>query len=86
MTRAWIVATLTVLWLAIGGFGIYGHGANDYQYRGFPPPRDLPGVRAPALRTLTFDPAAPVQARKYDVHLRPGRGLKAYVYAGAMAA
>jgi enterochelin esterase-like enzyme len=74
MRRAWLAVTLTILWLAIGGFGVYGYGANYYQYRGFPPPHDLRGIRAGTLKTVTFHSAALGQARKYDVYLPPGYG------------
>ena len=72
MTRGRFIALTSVLWLAIGGFGAYGYTANYYQYRGFPPPRDPPGVAAGTLKTVRFDSAALGTARSYDVYLPPG--------------
>ncbi len=74
MTRTGIAAALALLWLLVGGFGVYGYGANYYQYRGFPPPHDPPGVREGTLKTLTFHSAALGQTRRYDVYLPPGYG------------
>jgi hypothetical protein len=71
MTPAWLATIFAVLWLAIGGFAVYGGGADSYQYNGFPPPHDPPGVSSGSLKTLTFHTALG-QTRTYCVHLRPG--------------
>jgi hypothetical protein len=72
MTRAWLASIFAVLWLAIGGFGVYGYGATSYQYHGFPPPHDPPGVSSGSPKTITFHSAALSQTRTDYVDLRPG--------------
>lgn len=72
MSRRRLIAGLTLLWLAVGGFGVYSYGANYYLYRGFPPPRDPPGVQAGTLTSIKFRSAALGGTRSYDVYLPPG--------------
>ena len=74
MTRTRIAAVLALLWLLVGGFGVYGYGANYYQYRGFQPPHDPPGVSAGTLKTVAFHSSALGQTRRYSVYLPPGYG------------
>lgn len=72
MRRRGVIGLLTVLWLVVGGFGVYSYAANYYEYRGFPPPHDPPGVTTGKLTKVRFASAALGRTRSYDVYLPPG--------------
>jgi enterochelin esterase-like enzyme len=67
-----LVAGLVALWLAVGGYGLTQYGHGYVVYRGFPPPRDAPGVRKGHLETVTFYSRALHSVRSYDIYLPPG--------------
>ncbi len=67
-----LAGAIVVLWLAFGGYGAWAYATDYYQYRGFPPPRDPPGVTAGKLVQMSFRSAALGEERSFDVYLPPG--------------
>jgi S-formylglutathione hydrolase FrmB len=61
-----------VAWLAAGLLGAASYGHDYYLYRGFPAPKDPPGVAAGRFVQVHFYSAALHQRRSYLVYLPPG--------------
>ena len=67
-----IAALLALVWVAIGVHGAFSYGDAYLTYRGFPPPKDPPGVRSGHLVTPHFWSPALRQERSYVVYEPPG--------------
>lgn len=64
-------AVAACCWLAIGGWGASRY-THDYEvYRGFPPPRDAPGVRPGHVERATFWSPALHARRGYEIFVPP---------------
>jgi enterochelin esterase-like enzyme len=59
-------------WLLAGLLGVGSYGNDYYLYRGFPAPKDSPGVAAGRFAQVHFYSAALHQRRSYLVYLPPG--------------
>ena len=79
-----LVGAMVVLWLAFGGFGAWAYATDYYQYRGFCPPQDPPGVPAGKLVQMSFRSAALGERRSFDVYLPPGFRLSSTRRYGVM--
>jgi enterochelin esterase-like enzyme len=51
---------------------VWAYAHDYYQYRGFGPPRNPPGIAAGRLEHVTFRSAALGATRGYDIYLPPG--------------
>jgi enterochelin esterase-like enzyme len=70
--RRWAAALLAAAFLGIGSYGAWDYVHNYLVYRGFPPPRDPPGVRAGKLERVYFF-SRPLRRRdSYLVYLPAG--------------
>lgn len=58
--------------LAVGCFGAWSYVHNYLVYRGFPPPRDPPGVPAGSLRSIDFQSRALGRGDSYLIYLPHG--------------
>jgi enterochelin esterase-like enzyme len=67
-----LTAALAILFLVVGGYGAWAYVRNYDLYRGFPPPKDPPGVVAGSLVPQSF--YSPVLGRRdsYFVYEPPG--------------
>jgi S-formylglutathione hydrolase FrmB len=70
MRRA--TAVLVSAWLVVGLVGAWTYGHHYYVYRGFPRPKDPPGVAHGRLVTVHFFSPALGSRREYTVYLPPG--------------
>jgi enterochelin esterase-like enzyme len=68
MKRA-TAAGLAVLWLAAGLYGVQSYGSHYYNYRGFPPPHDPPGVAAGHVQQVKFFSRALGKERTYLAYM-----------------
>jgi len=73
------LTTLVALLVLAGLHGAWSYGHDFYLYRGFPPPRDPPGVQAGRLAKISFYSPALRGQHQYYIYLPPG-------YAAAAAA
>lgn len=62
----------TVVWLALGVYGVMSYVHQYYTYRGFPPPRDPPGITRGRLENVGFFSPALGRERRYLIYLPPG--------------
>jgi enterochelin esterase-like enzyme len=67
-----VLAALALSWLAVGVHGVFSYGDAYLNYRGFPPPKDPPGVqRGRTVKEYFWSPALR-QKRSYLVYEPPG--------------
>jgi enterochelin esterase-like enzyme len=67
-----IAALLALVWVAVGVHGAFSYGNAYLKYRGFPPPKDPPGVARGRVVVRHFLSPALRQERSYVVYEPPG--------------
>ena len=72
-----LLLALTLFWTAIGVHGAFSYGDSYLTYRGFPPPKDRPGVAKGKLVHEKFWSPALAQQRSYLVYEPPGYAQQA---------
>jgi enterochelin esterase-like enzyme len=72
--RVRLGALALLVFLAVGGFGLYRYGWSYWLYRGFPPPSDPAYVRERGTAVRLFVTSAAIGGRHQpvDVYLPPG--------------
>lgn len=70
--RRLLLTVVAATWLGVGGYGFYAYVDGYLSYRGFPPPRDPPGVAGGSVERQTFFSPALGAWRSYLVYLPPG--------------
>lgn len=72
MKRRAVLAIVALVWVGLGVYGTFTYGQAYLTYRGFPPPKDPPGV-APGrlLYERTYSPALR-RRQAYLVYIPPG--------------
>jgi enterochelin esterase-like enzyme len=69
--RRLALAAVFAVFVGGGLFGAWSYGHDYYRYRGFPPPRQPPGVAAGRLVKVALWSPALHARRHYDVYLPP---------------
>jgi enterochelin esterase-like enzyme len=70
--RSRLLAALAAAFVGVGLWGAWSYGHDYYLFRGFPPPRDPPGIpHARLVRVRFFSPALGTR-RSYDIYLPAG--------------
>jgi enterochelin esterase-like enzyme len=64
--RALLLAS--IVWLVVGGYGVYSYASDYYVYRGFGAPHNPPGIPSGRLVRLPLQSAALGGQRFYDVY------------------
>ena len=67
-----LVIAPAVVWVVLGAYGVTSYVHQYYTYRGFPPPRDPPGIARGRLENLGFFSPALGRQRRYLIYLPPG--------------
>lgn len=67
-----LTVVLVAGWVLLGLFGAWTYGHDYYNYRGFPPPANPPGIAAGRLERVSFASSSLRQRRSYDIYLPPG--------------
>ncbi|MEA2449597.1 MAG: hypothetical protein QOG63_1529 [Thermoleophilaceae bacterium] len=70
--KALVLGLLALVWLGVGVHGAFSYGNAYLTYRGFPPPKDPPGVAPGRLVKQQFYSRALGEDRTYLVYEPPG--------------
>jgi enterochelin esterase-like enzyme len=67
-----LIGGAVLAWLVAGALGVVSYGHDYYLYRGFPAPKDPPGVAPGRFAQVGFYSGALHQRRSYLIYLPPG--------------